>query len=104
MGIRIFLTGHIHEEVAERISVDGKDLLSIGAGSASVVASNAPDREPLHYNLINIQPSNAIENKPDMVTIYSRLFYKNKFVNHHTHAKLLYRWDDISGWVLEKTN
>ena len=64
--------------------------------------SDRPEREPLHYNVINIRPHGETDELPDRIAIYSRVSFRDEFVSHPKQAKQVYRWEDAGGWVSEQ--
>ncbi len=104
LDIRIFLTGHVHQEIAERVEVEGKSLLFVGAGSTAAKRDERGEHNPLHYNLINIHPHGETDDSPDRVAIYSRIFLSDEFAKNPKNPKLVYSWNDTAGWIREEVH
>lgn len=102
LGVSVFLTGHVHREICELISVGTKALLFVGAGSAAAGMGQQVPMEPLSYNLINIKPRDCPRGIGPIVTVFPRLLIGGAFAKNPHHEKLTYRWDDDGGWVFQR--
>lgn len=103
LNARIFLTGHIHEDVVELISVENQSLLFVGAGSTSSAKSQSGNSERgfHHYNIINIESMSAAQ-EVSRVEVFSRIFYRGAFRPSPDSPHQRYRWSDDTGWVREE--
>lgn len=100
LGATVFLTGHVHKQVCEPITVRNKALLFIGAGTVGRVEARGAQTEPLQYNVINIMPEMPAAGRGPRVTVYPRILHQARFVKHPVSPKLPYEWDRTAGWIL----
>lgn len=92
LGAQVVLSGHIHRDVCELVTVDGISLLAISAGSSG-------QGENLHYNLLRLVPHRAGSEFSATVTVFSRVYFNGSFGPNPSCSQFTFGWKKDSGWI-----
>lgn len=103
VGAEVILSGHIHRDVVELITIEGGAVLSIGCGSSGASKLLGLGADLLYYNLIQVIPHSTATRRLAKIKVFPRLLLNGKFVALPDHERITFQWiDDKIGWQAER--